>query len=61
MQKILIAALVLALSAQVALATQCRDSSGKFIKCPAPATQPVHCRNSSGQYVKCGTPGAHAA
>jgi hypothetical protein len=60
MQRVLIAAVILALSVSGALATQCRDSSGKFIKCPPPTTsKPVHCKNSSGQFAKCGTPGAH--
>ena len=60
MRRILIATLVLALSTSGALATQCRDHSGKFIKCPASA-KPVHCRNGSGQFVKCTAPGAHPA
>jgi len=41
-----------------AYAAQCRDASGKFVKCPKP---PVHCRNDTGKYVKCGTPGARPA
>ena len=61
MRKILIATMVLALSVSGALAaTQCRDSSGKFIKCPPPTTtKPVHCKNASGQFAKCSSPGAH--
>jgi len=60
MYKLLIAILVVALSTSGAFATQCRDSSGKFIKCPSTTTsKPVHCRSSTtGQYAKCGTPGA---
>jgi hypothetical protein len=60
MYKLLIAILVAALSSSGAFATQCRDSNGKFIKCPPPTTsKPVHCRNlNTGKYVKCGTPGA---
>jgi hypothetical protein len=54
-------AIVLGLGAGIdqslAYAAQCRDASGKFVKCP----KPVHCRNDTGKYVKCGTPGARPA
>jgi hypothetical protein len=59
MYRLLIAILVVALSTSGAFATQCRDSSGKYMKCPTTTTKPVHCRNQqTGQYAKCGTPGA---
>jgi len=61
MRGIFLATAILALSASLALAAQCRDSSGKFIKCPPTTSKPVHCRNNSGQYTKCGTPGSHPA
>jgi hypothetical protein len=37
-----------------ASAMQCRDASGKFIKCP-PMTSPApkHCRDAKGKFVKC--------
>ncbi len=56
MKKIMMAAAIVALTASSALATQCRDSSGKFIKCPA--AKVVHCRDSAGKFVKCSAPGA---
>jgi hypothetical protein len=31
----------------------CRDASGKFTKCPAPAAQPKHCRDAKGKFTKC--------
>jgi hypothetical protein len=49
--------LVLALSAVSLLAAgspsfaaQCRDKSGKFVKCPA---KPKVCRDAKGHYMKC--------
>ena len=38
-------------------AAQCRDASGKFVKCPPV----VHCRNAAGKFVKCSAPGAKPA
>ena len=35
---------------------QCRDKSGKFIKCPqkpAPKAKPKQCRDKSGKFIKC--------
>ena len=36
---------------------QCRDKSGKFIKCPAKskpaAAKPKQCRDKSGKFIKC--------
>ncbi|HVV95115.1 MAG TPA: hypothetical protein VHD15_17015 [Hyphomicrobiales bacterium] len=58
------AALALAMGSAVAPALaagqqQCRDSNGKFMKCPPPAPTASRCRdNSSGKFVKCGTPGS---
>ena len=56
--------LVLALSAlafvagsspTLAKAPQCRDKSGKFVKCPTKpaAAKPKQCRDKSGKFVKC--------
>ena len=55
--------LVLALSALSLLAgsapsfaaAQCRDKSGKFIKCPKPAAKakPKQCRDAKGHFIKC--------
>lgn len=52
----------LALLSSPAFATQCRDSHGKFVKCPAkpaPKTKPVQCKDAKGKFAKCGTPGTH--
>lgn len=64
----LLVASVFVLSAAVAgpvNAEQCRDKSGKFIKCPTTTTAPAQapaksgkCRDASGKFAKCGTPGA---
>jgi len=43
-------------------ATQCRDSKGKFVKCPQKkSTTSQRCRDSHGKYAKCGTAGAKPA
>ena len=45
-----------------AAATQCRDSHGKFVKCPEKkAAAPTKCRDAKGHYAKCGTKGAKPA
>jgi hypothetical protein len=36
----------------------CRDSKGKFIKCPRTKAKVSHCRDAKGKYAKCGTTGA---
>jgi hypothetical protein len=47
-------------AAAYAKAPQCRDDSGKFIKCPPkPAETPkVKCKDTSGKFAKCSAPGA---
>jgi len=43
-------------------ANRCRDTHGKFIKCPPPKAAPAKkCRGAGGKFVKCGTPGAKPA
>jgi len=44
-----------------AIAAQCRDAKGKFIKCPTKPAAPTKCRDAKGHYAKCGTPGAKPA
>jgi hypothetical protein len=61
MLKMLIAATSLALVASPALAAPCRDSHGKFIKCPKPAGGAIKCRDAKGHFAKCGLPGTHPA
>jgi hypothetical protein len=62
MKKLVIALSAFSLLAGAApsfAANQCRDKSGKFIKCPAkakPATtaaKPKQCRDKSGKFIKC--------
>lgn len=36
----------------------CRDTKGKFVKCPEEKPKVQRCRNAKGQFAKCGTPGA---
>ena len=40
-------------------AAPCKDSKGKFTKCPPVAAAGVRCRKD-GKFAKCGTPGAVA-
>jgi hypothetical protein len=41
---------LLAGSAPSFAATHCRDSKGKFVKCPA---KPKLCRDAKGHFIKC--------
>lgn len=53
-----IAALTLSVSANAAA---CRDSKGKFIKCPAATlapAKPKKCRDAKGKFIKCAKTGA---
>ena len=63
MTRIMIAALVLALSAGVADAKSCKDpKTGKFIKCPPPVTNTTSSTSSSGGAPHCttGVPCGHS-
>jgi len=58
MKKIVLALSAISLlagSAPSFAANQCRDKSGKFIKCPAKASKPKpkQCRDAKGHYTKC--------
>lgn len=60
--------LILALSAisllagSASAAAPCRDTKGKFVKCPAKApAKPTRCKDAKGKFAKCGTPGAKPA
>ena len=44
-----------------AKAAPCRDTKGKFIKCPEKPKAAQRCRNAKGQFAKCGAPGAMPA
>lgn len=56
-----LSALGLLASSAPGSAARCRDSHGKFIKCPKKAAARVRCRDAKGHYAKCGTPGAKKA
>lgn len=62
MRKVILAMSALALfagSTPGVAASQCRDSKGKFIKCPdKAAAKPARCKDARGKFAKCGTPGA---
>ena len=40
-------------------APACKDSKGKFMKCPSATASAARCRKD-GKFAKCGTPGAIA-
>jgi hypothetical protein len=63
MRKLLIALTGLSLVAgsMPAMAAQCRDTHGRFVKCPQKKAQPTRCRDAKGKYAKCGTKGAKPA
>ena len=51
----------LALLTSPAVAAPCRDSHGKFVKCPTTVKKVVRCKDAKGKFVKCGTKGAKPA
>jgi len=51
----------LALLATPTFAAPCRDTHGKFVKCPDKPKKVVRCKDTKGKFAKCGTPGAHPA
>jgi hypothetical protein len=36
----------------------CRDTHGKFMKCPEAKPKVQRCRDAKGRFAKCGSPGA---
>jgi hypothetical protein len=57
-------ALAFVLGGAGAQAKPCRDATGHFVACPAPAAAAPaaqRCRNAAGHFVKCPAPGATAA
>jgi hypothetical protein len=58
---IALSALGLIASSASFAAAPCRDSKGKFVKCPAKAAKPTRCKDAKGKFAKCGTPGAKLA
>lgn len=61
--KLIVATLAVAVTiAGTAFAAPCKDSKGKFIKCPpVAAASAARCRNAKGAFAKCGSPGAKPA
>lgn len=55
MKKLILALTSLSLLAgsATAYAAPCRDSKGKFVKCPTKPAKPKVCRDSKGHYAKC--------
>lgn len=58
MRRLFLSAILLSFVASTAFAGQCRDTSGKFIKCPPAKAQVMKCKDAKGKFAKCGTPGA---
>jgi hypothetical protein len=61
MRKLMIAAISVGLlaTASPSVAAPCRDSKGKFIKCPDKApVKATRCKAANGKFAKCGTAGA---
>jgi hypothetical protein len=61
MRKLILALSALSLVAGSApsIAAPCRDTKGKFVKCPTKApAKPTRCRDAKGKFAKCGTKGA---
>jgi hypothetical protein len=58
MLRLALALAVTSLALSPATAAPCRDTKGKFIKCPPKQTKPVRCKAANGKFAKCGTPGA---
>ena len=51
-------ALALIGAASPSLASPCRDTKGKFIKCTPAAAATVRCKDAKGKFAKCGAAGA---
>jgi hypothetical protein len=64
MRKIILALSAFGLVASAAPSTAaapCRDTHGKFIKCPTKPAPPKRCKDAKGKFAKCGTHGAKPA
>jgi hypothetical protein len=53
MNKLLSAAVALAVLSTPAIGAPCRDGKGKFVKCVKVVKKVVRCRDSKGHYIKC--------
>ena len=62
MNKLLSAAIAVAVLSTPAIGAPCRDGKGKFIKCVTVTKKVVvRCKNAKGKFAKCGTAGARPA
>ena len=59
--KLILTLTAAALLSSPAMSAACRDSKGKFTKCPPVAAKAVRCKDAKGKFAKCGTPGAKPA
>ena len=59
MFKLTLALAAIGMVAAPAYAAPCRDSHGKFVKCPEKPKKVVRCKDAKGKFAKCGTPGTH--
>ena len=56
MRSILFLVAISLVATPVTAATPCRDTHGKFIKCPpkpAAKAKPKQCRDAKGKFIKC--------
>jgi hypothetical protein len=58
MRRLFLFVILLSFVSSTAFAGQCRDATGKFIKCPPATSHVVKCKDAKGKFAKCGTPGA---
>jgi len=58
---ILAAAGALLFAGAASAAEQCRDTNGRFMKCPTTPAAPTRCRDiTTKKFVKCGSPHSEA-
>lgn len=53
-----VATVLMFIAAVPSMAATCRDTKGKFVKCPDKPTKKAICKNAKGQFAKCGSTGA---
>jgi hypothetical protein len=56
MRSIIVLAALAFVASPLTAATPCRDTHGKFIKCPPKAAakaKPKQCRGAKGKFIKC--------
>ncbi len=58
---IMVAAVLISVTAGQAVAKPCRDGKGKFAKCPPAAAAPARCKDAKGRFAKCSSAAANGA